>query len=359
MKARLRYFSVIILLVALLSFLIAEAMENMTYDVKNYISTVSDVTDQRMSSIYAEIDNLPRGAGNDVLFLSRLVSLNKFVFNQDMKSDDLKKEVAKDFMEFLVQNKFYQSLALIRSDGSESFKILQNENGEIEINSQPEKNYAGQNYFEVTKNLDKNEVYISDLVANPNGNQPIMYYASPIVDDSGKPGGVLLLTVNVNYFLEDIRNFSRPGEELYLVGNDGRYLANPDQNKEFTHSGSQNNFKKDFGQIADKILPISDLRNLENEKYDFTFRYIRPRLSSFEIYKASEKTASLDSDKNFYWVLASVSDKKDTGVVLADFQKKCFGFLAMPIIILLLIGIIATISYRHAACRIKDSKKTG
>lgn len=343
-----RFIAVIFLLGILLGLFVFVTIDDFNAETRNYISSANDAVDQRLSALYAEINNLPRGAGNDILFLSKLASINNFA-DSSFKNSPSKIEAEKDLVEFLAQNRFYQNLAIISSDGSEMLGVVQGDNGEIKNIENPNENYSGHNYFEITKNLEKNEVYISDITSSLD-NFPVMHYASPIIDDSENLKGILLLTVNVNYFLEDIRNFSRPGEKLYLIGSDGRYLANSDKNKEFINGGGKDNFKTDFRGIAEKILPISDNRSLENKEYLYDFRYIRPRLSSFEIFKASEKMGSLP-DNNFYWVLVSVSERQNDNFVLNEFKKQRIIFLSASIILIAAVGFLACLSQHQSKKR--------
>ena len=330
-----------VLLIALLMILLSQAFTDMNQDQENYISITNDALDERMSSLYNELNSLPSGAGNDVLFLSNLVNVNDFIFNS---SDELKireeiNELKQDFSEFLDQNIAYKRLTIIKLDDSSEINAERQLDGKIIIDSVLEQSLVSQEFLDKVVNLEKDKVYISDLqkdIISSDSNNLVLYYATPIFNGQEKPGGILILTVDPSYFLDDVRNFSRPGEQVFLVSSSGSYLANYDINKEYINSGDKFNFKKDFSEAADEILSLSNRRIVKTKDYVFAFRYIQPSLSKFDMYKSGTDT----SQSRFYWVLVSVSDRQNVDTILSVIKKQRLLFILITIIIALFIGLI-------------------
>jgi len=291
------------------------------------------IAGQRMSELYYEINNIPRGAGNDVLFLSKLSDLDALINNpQDTQA---KNNLEQDFRNFLKQNQTYKNITLIDSQGTEKLNVYS-----VSSEIQPPMNHSDKDYFTKTLSLSKNEVYISELEAEPSGNSgnvSVMKYGVPIYNDAAiKPAGVLILTVNPDYFLDDIRNFSRDGEQTLLVDNSGRYLADSDRNKEFSSSGDRYNFLRDYPNVAPEVLKSPDgTGSAENQNLHFIFRYIRPTISSFEIYNGSK-------NENYYWVLVSIIKKDSQNAAVNNIKMHYLLFILLT---LFLVALAATATY--------------
>jgi len=200
--------------------------------------------------------------------------------------------------------------------------------------------FIDESYFKKILSLKEDKIYISDLqkdIMSFDSDSLVLYYAAPIFDDQKKSAGVLILTVDPSYFLDDVRNFSRPGEQVFLINSSGDYLANHDINREYVNSPNKFNFRQDFPEVANQILSNSDKRIIETENYVFAFRYIQPALSKFNIYNFGSDVLNDD----FYWILISVSDSRDVNTVLSIIQKQRFLFITVTTILILLIGLLS------------------
>jgi len=307
------------LLLCLAGFVVIETIGNYNRELHSYVSSANDMADQRMSTLYYEINDIPRGAGNDVLFLSKLANLKTFI--NDPQSTQAKNNLEQDFKDFLKQNQTYKNIVLINNQGIENLDVYAG-------NLKPQAaNHSDKDYFTKTISLNRDEVYISELGVDAQGDassSPVMKYGTPVFGDaSTKPAGALIITVNAGYFLDDIRNFARDGEQMVLIDNSGRYLANSDHAKEFFSSGDQYNFSRDYPDVASEVLKNSDgARYAENQSWYFTFRYIRPTISSFEIYNGSK-------GENYYWVLVNINKKDGQNAVIGDIKTRHFLFLGL------------------------------
>ena len=330
-----KFYLFFVLLIALLAILASQVFGDIQQEQESYVSLSNDALDERMSSLYNELNNLPSGAGNDVLFLSNLIDVSDFIFNNTSE----KGELDQDFSEFLNQNIAYKRLTIIRLDDWSGLNIERQIDDKITTSLISSNLFLGQDFINKAINLKKGKVYISDLQKDvmSNSNSLVLYYVAPIFDGQEKPGGILILTVDPSYFLDDVRNFSRPGEQVFLINDAGNYLANSNVNKEYINNGDKFSFKKDFSEVSDEILSISDKRIIETNNYVFAFRYIQPTLSKFDIYKGIDDPNRKDS---FYWILVSVSDRQNINVILASIKEQRFLFLLLMITITLFIGLV-------------------
>ncbi|MFA5128315.1 MAG: cache domain-containing protein [Patescibacteria group bacterium] len=345
------FYAIFVFLAGLFVFVCLVTGQNLKREVSSYTATSVDYADQRISSLYYEINNMPSGAGNDLLFLSKMVGLTE---RADGAHDEAADYLLSSLKEFMNQNPVYLSIKVIKSDGSEGFNLGRvNDNGDFATATASGPVASEKSFFAKVASLKKDEVYISDFEAWSYQRTPVwtMRYATPLIDEFGKCSGVLVLTVNVGYFLEDIRNFSRPGEQVFLVDEEGAYLANQDVNKESLTSGSRYNFNLDFPEFAQTVLTGSDKRMIETSSHLVTFRYIRPTLSSFVIYKGSEESADNSDDVNrFYWVLVSVSDRDDSERIISNLK------IQHRFLIGITAGLIALVAIAAAALRLMFKK---
>ncbi len=277
----------------------------------NYASSV-DMIDQRMNSIIYEINNFPRYAGNDMVFLSGLSTL---------KSTDIP-ALKQDFLAFLRENTAYYQLAYVDIKGTSQVSVeFDGKNYRVMANGTPSE-FDG-DWFQKTKELKKGDVFISPIELHKNGGQwenrgtaqkpvyvPVITYATPIYSDDGVKKGAIVSAVYTDYFLADIRAFQRKGETVFLVDNQGHYLAHPDQTREFAYLfGRDDSLQKDYPEVARKILSVSRNRVIESGDKVFSFRYLYPTTGSFSLYKGAQ--ALHDSANSYFWVMVSVTDKKE------------------------------------------------
>ena len=209
--------------------------------------------------------------------------------------------------------------------------------------------------------LDKGEVFVSGLDLNVENEimenrgteenpkyVPVIRYATPVFSDKGEPRGIVISNVYADYFLDDIRNFQREGEATFLIANDGYYLAHPEKAKEFAFmfDNKDDNFAKDYPEVADRIMENCSKRRIETDDSIFTYRCIYPMASSFGIYEGSKKfTGDKDND---YWILVTATDKNEVQKTFIDFNSKYLWFgLSYGLTILVVIGLVFLLAFKR------------
>lgn len=291
--------------------------------------------DQRLSSLFFEINNFPRGLGQDVVFLSRLTNLNNYISG----SPDNKaayNSILKDFDIYRDQSNAYDKVEYIPFAEVEYYCALHEPGENLEDCLEHEE------FKKKARGMSNGEVYISELHRNPRYDKGLitaLHYMTPVFDNTNILKGIVVLTVNANYFLEDIRNYSKPGEMVYLIDSKGFYLAHPDQKKEFVASqDGLGSFVNDYPDISEKIL-LSNERRLEDEEYIFSLRRIYPTASRFEMHDESQ------GEGLYYWILVSAYKKSAmlSGIsfLSGDFFVK-YLMVFISVLILTIVGLLGT-----------------
>lgn len=341
-----------ILFLILFAFLIISGYFHLKNSEKGYTEDVKDIIDQRMISLIHEMNIFPGGAGGDVLFLSRLSCL-RAVAGEEMVYENELNKLGEDFLEFLRENPAYYQLRYINKQGveisraefdGENYKLIKG--GELRNKSQ-------RYYFSETMSLDSGEVHISSLDLNVEDGKienrgtlenpvyvPVIRFAAPIFDSRGNRNGIIISNVYADYFLDDVRRAQRDGETMFLVNEEGYYLAHPDRDKEFAFmfDEKKDNFYNDYPDIAEEILSDFISRRIETEDLIFSYRYIYPTIESFEVNKGSSKIFGENPEKNYFWILVSVSDKDIIKERTNGLKEEYVYFLLFSGLIILVIG---------------------
>ncbi len=327
-----------------------------------YTSSALDMIDQRMGSLFLEINNFPGGAAEDILFLSKLSCFQDAV--NDPKGEFASrgvKNIRKDFLAFLKQSSAYYQLRYIDKTGQEIVRVDFDGQDYKSISGNVLQDKSLRYYFNQAMSLEPGEVYISPLDLNVENEEienrgtknepiyiPVIRYATPVSDKHGDKKGIIITNIYADYFLEDIRRFQRQGEIVFLINPQGYYLAHPDRGKEFAFMFEKdNNFLNDYPAVPREILSNLNIRRFETDEFIFSFRHIYPTTSNFEIYQGSKRVFGRQSEENYFWVLASVSDKEEINKALGDLKRDYLSFLLFSgIIFVIIITLILILTFK-------------
>lgn len=295
--------------------------------------------DQRLSSLFFEINNFPRGPGQDVVFLSQLASLKNYVSMPDNNyATVIAQQVKKDFQVYLAQSRAHYSIQFIDFN---SGKKIYSARAEDKSNEEIRHYFDHDEYESVSASLKEKSVYISPLHRHQERGKILtaLYYLTPVFDELGQHRGAVILSIDADYFLEDIRHYFKDNEMVYLVDSKGFYLAHPDQKKEFIASREGfGSFVNDYPDIGEQVLS-SDKRRLENKEYIFSLRRIYPTASGFEMYDNGQ------DEKSYYWILVSAYKKpivlSGVSFLSGDFFVKHL-IMFVSVLILVIVGLLGT-----------------
>lgn len=294
----------VIALSGVLALLSISSQYRETHTLRDYMAT--SATEERLSGVFAVINNFPGSAGMDMLFLRGLSSVTELYGDF---STGQKKRVYEDIQQFIDQNIAYDEVYVDMPICTFAVRRTNENQRDMScISRNPIVNDA----ITRTRELPYGSVYISPLVAytrdEGDGTDviPAILYGTKISTDEG-PSSAIVAVVNAEYFLEEVRRLERPGERVYLVNTDGSYIAHSEPAREFM-VGSAANFYDDFPKVQAKTLSDKNIRTLEAGENVFIFKRITPTASNFALYDGQ-----VGHQDNRYWVLVAVSEKSTTG----------------------------------------------
>jgi len=360
---------ILLLFVVLLIFLITDGYLKLDRDIKINSADAVDIIDQRISSLLSEVNVFPQYVGDDLLFLSRLSSLKKVISSEESNKNIIS-NLENDFVAFVKQSNVYYQLGYIDKEGKEIVRI-EFEKGITRPFRQDElENKKEENYFSETINFDEGEVFISQIVLNIEDGEienrgtkenpiyfPIILSAVPVFSDKGEKTGVLFLSYEADYFLGDIRNFQREGEEVFLINKEGYYLAHPDRGKEFAFVfGRDDNIYSDYPEISKELLLDYNKRRFETDDLIFSFKYIYPTARDFGVPEGSEKIFGENLGESYFWILVSVSDKNEINDTIKELRSGYIYFLLFSGLVVLIIVFLIFIAVFRSFDN-KDSKE--
>ena len=339
---------ILLLFVILFSFLITDGYFTLNSDIKISSADSADIINQRLSSLLSEVKIFPQYVGDDLVFLSRLSSFKKVMSSGESKGSVVS-DLENDFLEFLKESTAYYQLGYIDKGGNEVVKVEFDGKSHKIIPKENLENRKGKVYFAETLNFNEGEVFISQINLNTKNGEienrgtieypeyiPIILTAVPTFNENRENTGVIFLSFYADYFLNDIRNFQREEERVFLINEEGYYLAHPDREKEFASVfGRDDSIYKDYPEISKEILFDFSRRRFETDDLIFSFRHIYPTAGDFRIHKGSEKVFGDNPEENYFWVLVSVSDKDELNRNFSNLKENFLYFLLFTGLIIL------------------------
>ncbi|MCK4650011.1 cache domain-containing protein [Candidatus Pacearchaeota archaeon] len=347
-----------VLLLVLAGYLIFNSYIMYEMTSHSYRAEMVDAMGQRMNLLFLEINDFPRDAGDDILYFGRSEYLRHFINSVGAVREDFKKELERDLVLFLDVNEVYYQSRYIDENGDEIIKAEFDGEKYSIVEEENLQNKKDRYYFKEASMLGPGEIYVSYLdlnmkhgafenigtIENPKYIS-IIRYAMPVFDDFGVNRGIVVLNVYADYFLEDIRRLAKENDISFLIDKNGYYLAHPNKSKEFSFmfDDDEDSILKDYPDASRVILGGFDERIFENEDYIFTFRYIYPTIGTFEMYEGSKKVFGEDSEKEYYWVLVSVSDKSEVNQSVKAVRYRFIVFVLFSILMVALMFVLLLI----------------
>lgn len=318
---------IVIFLFCLLVLVHVHSYRSMKFEWNTYVENINEGIEGRIGSLFVDMNNFPGGADKDMRFL------------RSVKENYPDVEVlASIYTAFAGHQLSYRTFVLVDKEGVEILGV--DCRTRTCITYHPEKttakNWKDESIFEDVKNIPVGSVTGTELILEKDASgRPVsyMYYGIGIYDSEGNFDGEIITSVDTRYFLDDIRSFSRAGEEIFLIDREGRYLVNNDRSKELSITPSAN-FKIDFPIVSSRILKEKGT-TFESKGKVFTFRRIY-----FSPTGIIGTHGNLDGH---YWILVDVVSKNTAYPNLAELRKE--GWKALLIFDLLLVSAICIICF--------------
>ncbi len=269
----------------------------------------SSAVEERLSGVFATMNDFPGSAGKDMLFLRSLSSVSALYDNFTSSSW---RSAQEDLQQFIERNTAYDEIHMHTSLCMFSVRRVRDEDGSTSCDTA---SGSLEDAIAHTGGLSQGSVYVSPLVSythkvkGKDSTIPAILYSTKVVSAPGsKEDGVIVAVIDANYFLEDIRRLKREGESVFLLNTDGSYIANPDTTKEKL-AGGTGNFYADFSAIPNGTLLDPKVRQFETNDKLFTFMRITPTTNNFALYDSTK-----EGDSAGYWIMAAVSEKTNPGL---------------------------------------------
>ncbi len=357
----------------LLAFLITDGYFNLNRDLKLHTADTKDMIDQRMTTLLSEINIFPQHVGNDLLFLSKLSSLNKVINSDENEIDDNQlKELEGDFLEFLKGSATHYQLRYIDEGGNEIIRTEFDESNYKIVSKDNLQNKKHRPYFTKTINLGEGEIYISPLDLNIENGKienrgaeknpeyiPTIRSATPVFNKKGVSKGIILFNIYANYFLEDIRRAQRDGENVFLVDEEGYYLAHPDRKKEFGFMFRKNDtLYNDYPEVSKEVLLDVERRRFESDNFIFSFRYLCPTTGDWNVGKNLKNVPGENFEDPYSWILVTISEKDEINNTLSQLKKSYLYFLLFSgITVLIILILIFILVFKGSDIKFLGEKK--
>ena len=312
-----------------------------------------DSINDRLESVLVAVNSIPRSVGNDLLFLSQLSSLDALMHE---KTPEGTERFEQDLLSFLQENTIYATVEHYDADGE--FTAGAWFDGAAHYATSTASLFGTTTTLSAHLSriavLNEGSVYISFIelldskTLDGGSDVYILHYGTPIIRD-GVYHGSLVARVYADYFLDDIRHASREGEELFLVDNNGRYLAHPERAKEYNGMSRSASLYTDYPHIAADILSGTVSRHITRQDTVMTVRYIYPTSSSFALHHGSEQIFGEDPAQHYFWALVSVSDSAHIDRIAAHAWT---DYAMVVLVILALLGSALIVRAAAHACTI-------
>lgn len=303
-----------------------------------------DAIGMRLGRSFAAVNDFPGSAGKDILFLHNLSSVRNL---RGTTSRKISPEVYSDFKNILDSNAAYKDLFFYRKNFNCVLRVSGDNEYDNDLCETPPLIIA--DVLAQAVSLSMGEVYISppmsykDIFPEDEEKEDVVaiIYVTPVNN-----GSSVISIIDVNYFFEEIRRLAREGEAVFLLDQDGAYLASADRGKE-KFLGSADNFYRDFSEIPAGALSDTDIRWLETKDKIFAFWRIYPTESNFAIYEGANKILGGEHQDEYFWAMAAVSDKLYGGARYGDLFD-IFVIMAVLIIHFFIIGFLLVFRFSFA-----------
>jgi signal transduction histidine kinase/DNA-binding response OmpR family regulator len=181
----------------------------------------------------------------DLRFLEGFYALQSFLqwrgIGEPYKTRDWGRDTRKAFASFLAARNIYSQLQVIANEGGELLRLdYDSESDTVSVAAESDlQDQRKQAYFQGALALEQGRVHATPLHLGQDLrglSQPMLRYATPILDQDGARLGVLVLTLRGDSLIRLVQNnpgAEKQGGRLLLVDSQGQYLFHPERHLEW------------------------------------------------------------------------------------------------------------------------------
>lgn len=269
--------------------------------------------------------------------MANLYYWEQFHFSENDFNPDKNAHLNKEIGDFLIGMDSYSQFRLINLSGKEVFRLNRNEKGQI-VKSNELQDKADRDYYQVTKDLRKNQIYMSPLNLNKENGvlelpyKPMIRGVAPILDSLDKKLGIVVINFGASKLLDMIKKDNQ--YPFMLLDRFGNYLVSKDTNKEFAHlisEGQNVSFNDEHPIVWDSLNTKASTSLFWNgDLWVKTELDIKNELSQTPIFQ--NKLADIKTTNK--WVLLKHIDSQ---LINAGIKREIFSVLLINALVILAI----------------------
>lgn len=170
--------------------------------------------------------------------IANLYYWEQYQFSRDDFNPESNAHLEKEIGDFVIGMDSYSQFRLINLDGMEVFRLNREGNGNV-VKSSSLQDKGDRDYFLETRDLEKNQIYLSPLNLNRENGvlevpyKPMIRGVAPILDSSGAKLGVVVINFSAGKLLDMLKRENH--YPFVLLDRQGNYLASNNSDKEFAH----------------------------------------------------------------------------------------------------------------------------
>tara|TARA_R110002049_G_C9140842_1_gene559613 strand:- start:673 stop:2427 length:1755 start_codon:yes stop_codon:yes gene_type:complete len=269
--------------------------------------------------------------------MANLYYWEQYHFSENDFNPDKNAHLNKEIGDFLIGMDSYSQFRLINLSGKEVFRLNRNEKGQI-VKSNELQDKADRDYYQVTKDLRKNQIYMSPLNLNKENGvlelpyKPMIRGVAPILDSLDKKLGIVVINFGASKLLDMIKKDNQ--YPFMLLDRFGNYLVSKDTNKEFAHlisEGQNVSFNDEHPIVWDSLNTKASTSLFWNgDLWVKTELDIKNELSQTPIFQ--NKLADIKTTNK--WVLLKHIDSQ---LINAGIKREIFSVLLINALVILAI----------------------
>ncbi len=311
-----RYFFIIFLLIG--SILAGTISVLYNLESKDYLSQLK-LEEQNTLKLQKQIilNNL-EAIISDLYFLSRQNELSALF---DNNSNAIKKNIAKEYLEFSRFKNIYDQIRYLDTKGMEQVRVNHNNSQPVIVQNKDLQFKGDRYYFKDTFRLKNDEIFVSPFDLNIENSKieqplkPMIRFGVSVSDKKGHKRGVLLLNYLGNHMLRSIKETGEASVgNIMLVNSDGYWLLSPDSEDEWGFMIKEREHKTFPARFPEawKQIKGNEIVQIYNNKGLFTSLTIYPLYPLLEGLQSSSGASNAKGDsknylttKQYYWKIVS------------------------------------------------------
>jgi len=277
---------------------------------------------------------------SDLLYITDNLSLSGMACTTDTAA------TIRQWIAFSDRKKVYDQIRFLDVDGNEVIRVNYQASGAYAVDSDLLQNKSDRYYFTGSITLAKDQVFISMLDLNIEGDtieqpiKPMLRFATPYFSADGTLEGVVVLNYSAQEMLEQIASVAQASMgEMYLLNTDGYWLYDSQDSSKAWAFMYEDREKESFAQAYPEVwASIAGTQSGDLLADDGMFHYVRLDIETDVL---SGETARLFCASDSIYIISFIPADSQAGAVFSGTFFRLLGrvFIKYLSIYFLLSGI--------------------